>query len=75
MLQAIHHSCCHQTLREFDSHHILEELSQRNQSYVVPKRKQASEKAQAKRLLRRDQDRYVTDRHLNLGLNDGTRQP
>ena len=56
--------------REFDSQHILEELSQRNLSYVVPKRMQTSEKAQAKRLLRRDQDRYVTDRKLHLGHNE-----
>jgi len=28
---------------------------------------QTSEKAQAKRLLRRDQDRYETDRELHLG--------
>ncbi|CAM3022621.1 hypothetical protein HASA104033_12100 [Halobacterium salinarum] len=38
--------------REFDSQHILEMISQRGLSYVVPKRLQASEKAQAKRLLR-----------------------
>jgi hypothetical protein len=39
--------------REFDSQHILEMLSQRGLSYVVPKRMQTSEKAQAKRLLKR----------------------
>ncbi len=34
--------------REFDSQHILEMISQRGHSYVVPKRMQTSEKAQAK---------------------------
>jgi len=56
--------------REFDSQHILEMLSQRGLSYVVPKRMQTSEKAQAKRLLQRGQDRYETDRKLHLGENE-----
>ncbi|MDS0222481.1 transposase [Haloarcula sp. S1AR25-5A] len=56
--------------REFDSQHILEMISQRGLSYVVPKRMQTSEKAQAKRLLRRDQNRYETDRKLHLGKNE-----
>jgi len=56
--------------REFDSQHILEMLSQRGLSYVVPERMQTSEKAQAKRLLQRDQDRYETDRKLHLGDNE-----
>ncbi|ELY75817.1 transposase (TCE33) [Natrinema gari JCM 14663] len=56
--------------REFDSQHILEMLSQRGLSYVVPKRMQTSEKAQAKRLLQRGQDRYETDRKLHLGKNE-----
>jgi len=56
--------------REFDSQHILEMLSQRGLSYVVPKRMQTSEKAQAKRLLQREQDRYETDRKLHLGKNE-----
>jgi len=56
--------------REFDSQHVLEMLSQRGLSYVVPKRMQTSEKAQAKRLLRRDQNRYETDRKLHLGKNE-----
>ncbi|MFA1612573.1 transposase [Halobellus rubicundus] len=56
--------------REFDSQHVLEMLSQRGLSYVVPKRMQTSEKAQAKRLLQRDRDRYETDRGLHLGRND-----
>lgn len=56
--------------REFDSQHVLEMISQCGLSYVVPKRMQTSEKAQAKRLLRRDQDRYETDRKLHLGKNE-----
>ncbi len=56
--------------REFDSQHVLEMISRRGLSYVVPKRMQTSEKAQAKRLLRRDQDRYETDRKLHLGKNE-----
>ncbi len=56
--------------REFDSQQILEMISQRGLSYVVPKRMQTSEKAQAKRLLRRGQDRYETDRKLYLGNNE-----
>ncbi|MFC7251667.1 transposase [Halomicroarcula sp. GCM10025324] len=56
--------------REFDSQHILEMLSHRGLSYVVPKRMQTSEKAQAKRLLQRSQDRYETDRKLHLGKNE-----
>jgi len=56
--------------REFDSQHVLEMISQRGLSYVVPKRMQTSEKAQAKRLLQRDQDRYETNRKLHLGKNE-----
>jgi IS4 transposase len=56
--------------REFDSQHVLEMISQRGLSYVVPKRMQTSEKAQAKRLHQRSQDRYETDRKLHLGKNE-----
>jgi len=56
--------------REFDSQHVLQMISQRSLSYVVPKRMQTSEKAQAKRLLRRGQDRYETERKLYLGKNE-----
>lgn len=56
--------------QEFDSQYILEMLSQRGLSYVVPKRMQIREKAQAKRLLRRYQDRYEIDRKLHLGNNE-----
>ncbi|KOX93183.1 transposase [Haloarcula rubripromontorii] len=56
--------------REFDSQHVLEMISQRGLSYVVPKRMQTSEKAQAKRLLQHGQDRYETDRKLHLGKNE-----
>jgi IS4 transposase len=55
--------------REFDSQHVLEMISQRGLSYVVPKRMQTSEKAQAERLLRHGRDRYETDRGLHLGEN------
>ena len=53
--------------REFDNQHVLEMLSQRGLSYVVPKRLPTSEKAPAKRLLKRKKDRYETDRKLHLG--------
>ncbi|ELY63021.1 transposase [Natronococcus jeotgali] len=56
--------------RAFDSQHILEEIDQRGLGYVVPKRMYTSERAQAKRLLRWDRDRYVTDRKLYLGKNE-----
>jgi IS4 transposase len=56
--------------REFDSQHVLEMISRRGLSYVVPKRMQTSEKAQTKRLLQRGQDRYETDRKLHLGNNE-----
>ena len=46
--------------REFDSQHLLESISQRGLTYVVPKRMYTSEKAQAKRLLERGQDYYVS---------------
>jgi len=56
--------------REFDSQHVLEMISQRGLSYVVPKRMQTSEKAQAERLGRRGQERYETGRKLHLGDNE-----
>lgn len=56
--------------REFDSQHLLESISQRGLTYVVPKRMYTSEKAQAKRLLRRGQDYYTTERGLHLGKNE-----
>ncbi len=60
--------------REFDSQHVLEMISQRGLSYVVPKRMQTSEKAQAKRLLQHGQDWYETDRKLHLGTTSGTQR-
>lgn len=60
--------------REFDSQHILEMIDHRGLSYVVPKRMQTSEKAQAKRLRQRGQDRYVTDRSSILETTTGTRR-
>lgn len=58
------------TDREFDSQHLLESISQRGVTYVVPKRRYTSEKAQVKRLLRRGQDYYTADRKLHLGKNE-----
>jgi hypothetical protein len=55
---------------EFDSQHLLESIAQRGLTSVVPKRMFTSEKAQAKRLLRRDQDYHTTDRKLHLGKNE-----
>ncbi|RBI60526.1 transposase [halophilic archaeon] len=55
--------------REFDSQHLLESISQRGLTYVVPKRMYTSEKAQAKRLLSQGQDYYTTNRKLHLGKN------
>lgn len=55
--------------REFDSQHVLEAIAIRGLNYVVPKRMRTSEKAQARRLLRRDEDHYVTDRGLHLENN------
>lgn len=56
--------------KEFDSQHVLEAIADRGLTYVVPKRMQTSEKAQAKRLLQRDEDHYVIDRKLHLGNNE-----
>ena len=56
--------------REFDSQHLLESISQRGLTYVVPKRMYTSEKAQVKRLLKRGQDYYTADRKLHLGKNE-----
>ena len=56
--------------REFDSQHILEVIDQRGLSYVVPKRMYTSEKAQAKRLLKRDVGRHENDRKLHLGNDE-----
>ena len=56
--------------REFDSQHLLEAISQRGLTYVVPKRMYTSEKAQARRLLKRGQDYYTAERGLHLGKNE-----
>ena len=56
--------------REVDSQHLLESIAERRLTYVVPKRMFTSEKAQAKRLLRRGQDYYTADRKLHLGKNE-----
>ena len=50
----------------FDGQHILKAISDRRLEYVVPKRIYTSGKAQTKRLLKRDEDRFTTDRQLYL---------
>ncbi|MEA5389448.1 hypothetical protein VB773_22660 [Haloarculaceae archaeon H-GB2-1] len=57
---------CRVFVLKFDSQHVLEMLSQCGLSYVVPMRMQTSEKAHAKRLRQRDQDRYETERKFHL---------
>jgi len=52
--------------REFDSQHVLEMLSQRGLSYVV-ETDADQRKLRPSGLLRRDRDRYETDRKLHLG--------
>lgn len=56
--------------QEFDSQHVLESIGRRGLSYVVPKWMRTSEKAQTKRLLEQNQDRYETERKLHLGHNN-----
>ena len=56
--------------REFDSQHILEEVINRGLDYVVPKRKQTSEKAKARQLERFSIDSLVKRRGLHLGSNE-----
>lgn len=56
--------------REFDSQHILEEVVDGGLDYVVPKRKQTSEKAKAKQLERFSIDSLIKKRGLHLGSNE-----
>ncbi len=56
--------------RGFDSQYVLKAVSDRQLKYVVPKRMYTSEKAQTKRLLKRDEDRFVNDRRLHLGHDE-----
>jgi IS4 transposase len=56
--------------REFDGQAMLEMLDRRGITYVVPKRMHTSERAQAKRVFERGEDRCVTDRRLHLGRNE-----
>ena len=56
--------------RGFDSQHVLKAVSDRRLKYIVPKRMYTSEKVQAKRLLKRDEDRFINDRQLHLGNNE-----
>jgi hypothetical protein len=59
---------------ESDSQHILEMISQRGLSYVMPKRMQTSEKAQAKRLLQRGQTETKPTGSSTSGRTSGTRR-
>ncbi len=50
--------------------HVLKAAAEHGLRYVAPKQMQTSKKAQAKRLLNRDQDYYRTDRKLYLGNDE-----
>ena len=54
--------------REFDGQHVLGEVVNRGLGYVVPKRKQTSEKAKAKQLERFSIDSLIKNRGLHLGV-------
>jgi IS4 transposase len=56
--------------REFDSQHVLEAISERGHDYLVPKRKQTSEKAVASRMEEHDVETAVNERGLHLGNNE-----
>lgn len=56
--------------REFDSQHVLEEIVDRGLDYVVPKRKQTSEKAKTKQMERFSMSSLVKRRGLHLGANE-----
>jgi hypothetical protein len=60
--------------REFDSQQVLEMISQRGLSYVVPKRMQTSEKAQAKPLLQRAKTGTRLTANSISGRMSGTRR-
>jgi hypothetical protein len=56
--------------REFDSQHVLEAISERGHDYLVPKRKQTSEKAVASRMEAHDVETTVNERGLHLSNNE-----
>ncbi|RBI59485.1 hypothetical protein DMJ13_23060 [halophilic archaeon] len=56
--------------RGFDSQHVLKVISDRHRKYVAPKRMYTTEKAQGKRLLKRNEDRFTSDRRLHLGSDE-----
>jgi IS4 transposase len=56
--------------REFDSQHVLEAISKRGHDYLVPKRKQTSEKAVASRMEEQNVKPTVNERGLHLGNNE-----
>jgi IS4 transposase len=56
--------------RAFDSQHVLEAISNRGHDYLVPKRKQTSEKAVASRMEEQNVETTVNERGLHLGNNE-----
>ncbi len=56
--------------REFDSQHVLEKIVERGHEYLVPKRKQTSEKAVACRMEKHGVETTVNKRGLHLGKNE-----
>lgn len=56
--------------REFDSQHVLERIVERGYEYLVPKRKQTSEKAVASRMESPVVETTVNERGLHLGENE-----
>ena len=54
--------------REFDSQHLLEEVVNRGLDYVVPKRKQTSEKAKSKQMERFSIDSLIKKRRVAPGI-------
>jgi hypothetical protein len=56
--------------REFDSQHVLEAISERGHDYLVPKRKQTSEKAVVSHMEEHDVETTVNECWLHLGNNE-----
>lgn len=56
--------------REFDSQHVLEAVVERGHDYLVPKRKQTSEKAVARRMEEHGVETTVNERSFHLGHNN-----
>lgn len=56
--------------REFDSQHVLAAINERGHDYLMPKRKQTSEKAVASRMEEQNVETTVNERGLHLGKNE-----